>query len=363
MSTRRRGNGQGTLFKRGGRGAWLIRWYDAQGQRRSKSTGTTDRRAAERILARHVADAALQREGVVDARAAAVAEAGKVTLGRHLEDYLAHLAATGTTERHVTDTRRRIERVADLAGVERLSDFTAEAVTRVLAKLRREGKRPATDDRPAEGLGLATVNDHLKSCKAFARWLHESRRTTEHLLLTVKPFNADEDPRHVRRDLTDEELIRLFRTTEGRDIEGGMAGMDRAMLYRLAASTGFRASELRSLTPESFDLDAETPAVTVEAAHSKRRRRDVQPIRRDVASILRPWLARSSPARPSSTPCHKAPPARCVGTSRPPASLTATPPIACSTFMPFAGRSSPALSGAGPPSRRSKASPATATPG
>ena len=63
------------------------------------------------------------------------------------------------------------------------------------------------------------------------------------------------------------------------------------MLYRVALGTGFRTRELRSLTPESFDLDGTTPQITVEAAYSKRRRRDVQTIRADLADELRPWLA------------------------------------------------------------------------
>jgi len=69
-----------------------------------------------------------------------------------------------------------------------------------------------------------------------------------------------------------------------------MCGGDRAVAYRLAIGTGFRARELASLTPESFDLDADTPTVTVIASHSKRRRDDVQPIRCDLAELLRPWL-------------------------------------------------------------------------
>jgi hypothetical protein len=46
------------------------------------------------------------------------------------------------------------------------------------------------------------------------------------------------------------------------------------MLYTLAAFTGLRESELASLTPESLALDGDRPAVTVEAACSKRRRQD-----------------------------------------------------------------------------------------
>jgi len=77
-----------------------------------------------------------------------------------------------------------------------------------------------------------------------------------------------------------------------------MTGPERAMLYHLAVGTGFRANELRNLTPESFDLDADPPTVTVQAAYSKHRRKDVQPIRRDLADLLRPWLARKEADRP-----------------------------------------------------------------
>ena len=39
------------------------------------------------------------------------------------------------------------------------------------------------------------------------------------------------------------------------------------------------------------DLDASPPMVTVAAAYSKRRRNDEQPIRQDLAELVRPWLA------------------------------------------------------------------------
>jgi len=97
--------------------------------------------------------------------------------------------------------------------------------------------------------------------------------------------------RHDRRALTDEELARLIRAAEKGQKVRAMTGPERGVLYHLAVGTGFRANELRSLTPESFDLDADPPKVTVQAAYSKHRRKDVQPIRRDPADLLRPWLA------------------------------------------------------------------------
>src|SRR5437870_7287637 len=66
---------------------------------------------------------------------------------------------------------------------------------------------------------------------------------------------------------------------------------DRAILYLTAAYTGFRESELASLATDSFDFDATPPTVWVQAAYSKRIRRDVQPLRSDLAELLRKWLA------------------------------------------------------------------------
>lgn len=111
-------------------------------------------------------------------------------------------------------------------------------------------------------------------------------------------FNVALDRRHDRRALTDEELARLIAAAESGPAVMGMAGPDRAMLYRLALGTGFRAGELRSLMPQSFDLDAEPPTVTVEAAYSKHRRKDVQPIRRDLADLLGQWLETKGQGRP-----------------------------------------------------------------
>jgi integrase len=63
------------------------------------------------------------------------------------------------------------------------------------------------------------------------------------------------------------------------------------MLYVLSAYTGLRESELASLTPESFALNADSPTVTVQAAYSKRRREDTVPLRADLARMLCDWLA------------------------------------------------------------------------
>ena len=71
----------------------------------------------------------------------------------------------------------------------------------------------------------------------------------------------------------------------------GLDGTTRATLYRVAAMTGLRASELASLTPASFDLTADPPTITVDAACSKHRREDVLPLHLDLVLRLRQWFA------------------------------------------------------------------------
>jgi integrase len=56
-----------------------------------------------------------------------------------------------------------------------------------------------------------------------------------------------------------------------------------------AVETGLRASELRSLTWASFELDGHPPTVTVKAAYSKHRRDDVPPLKPSLAQSLARW--------------------------------------------------------------------------
>ena len=55
-----------TVYKRNGVGRYQIDWFDHSGKRRTKSSGTTDKAAANRIAAKLESEAALRRERVVD---------------------------------------------------------------------------------------------------------------------------------------------------------------------------------------------------------------------------------------------------------------------------------------------------------
>ncbi|MEK6677035.1 MAG: site-specific integrase, partial [Planctomycetota bacterium] len=174
--------------------------------------------------------------------------------------------------------RTRLERIFTLLTAESVNDITPHGVQIAMGTIR------------GEGVAVQTCNHTLRAVKQFTRWLLRDGRITVDPILHLKTSNAETDRRYERRALDEDELSRLVAVAETCPSVLGVSGIDRAMAYRVATGTGFRLGELKSLCPENFDLDSDPPTVAVSAAYSKHRRRDVQPIRIDLAEIIRPWL-------------------------------------------------------------------------
>ncbi len=286
----RRPANTGCLFKRREGGPWIARWFDHTGRRREQTTSTTDRAAAERILAKRIAAAAERKHGVVDPRIDRYADAARKPLSEHLTDFLADVRARGGTAQHVQQLETRIKRTLALARAEWTADLNGHAVQMAIADIRN-------GDNEHRSASIQTAVHYLRNVKQFSRWLKRDGRIAMDPLAELESAgNPETDRKRERRPLTDDELALVIKAAEHGGKVRRMLGVDRAMMYRLAIGTGYRAGELRSLTPESFNLQAEPPTVTVEAAYSKHRRVDVQPIRPELAELLRKWLD-GKPAR------------------------------------------------------------------
>ena len=148
----------------------------------------------------------------------------------------------------------------------------------------------ALQDIFCRGISIATSNHYLTAMKGFTRWL--TKGTGKDPLATLARLNAKTDVRHGRRAMDVDGLrVLLNAASASPTMFLGLSGKDRAMLYALAMVTGFRAGELASLLPRSFDLAAEGPSVRGRAAYTKNRREAVQPLPPDVAEALRDYLA------------------------------------------------------------------------
>ncbi len=138
------------------------------------------------------------------------------------------------------------------------------------------------------------VEDSGEQLLLYSHWFHswgQVRRLVEDILLAVEPYDHETDPRHARRAPTVEEIDRLLATARSRTGDQcQFFGEDRAKAYEIAIMTGYRANEIRSLTPESFSVDDEYPCITIRPTISKRRKRDMQPIPQLFVAGIREWL-------------------------------------------------------------------------
>jgi site-specific recombinase XerD len=262
---------------------WYFTYTDADGRRR-ELRGCPDKKATEQIARDHETKAAMVRTGLVDPKDARYRESEGKPLADHLSDLHADLLARGNTVKHADLTRSRIAKIIGMANLERIPDLSAARVQGGLGKLQ------------ADGLGIESINHYVRAMKMFSAWLYRNGLCRDHHLISLKTRNSESDRRHERRALTADESKRLVDSALAGEPFRGLTGLDRAMLYLTAFSTGLRVSELGSIPARGFDLDASPPTVTVKAAYTKNRRVGVQPLPVGVAVLLRDYLRDRPPS-------------------------------------------------------------------
>lgn len=146
-------------------------------------------------------------------------------------------------------------------------------------------------------IGTTTSDHYVTVLKRFGNWLVKPGRKTESSpFADLDKLNDDSEVRKERRVLDRAEFAELIAaTTESEKTFRGLEPRDRAMIYTVAAYTGLRASEIGSLTEQSFDFGS-TPTVTVKAAYTKNSELAVIPLRDDLATSLKAYIASRQPA-------------------------------------------------------------------
>lgn len=280
---------------KGKRGVWTMAWRGEDGKRKTRA-GFTDRAESQKLADHLEREAAKVRAGLVEPGEMRRREAALKPLETHIVEYEANLLAKGDKAKHAHDTASAIRRLLASALVESIADMGPDRIQEALGRLKTS--------RSAR-----TANYALGAVRSFAKWLVKAKRIRESTVDHLTPYNVEADRKYIRRALSKAELVKLLAAAEsGPDVfvygptkskhhKVPITGPDRAMLYRLAMATGFRANELRSLTPESFNLGAE-PTITVKPTISKRGQADVQPISQDMAAVFRPWLATRALGQP-----------------------------------------------------------------
>lgn len=251
-----------TVFKRNGKGPWIIQYFDSMGKRREKSSRTNDYRAAERIASKLESDVALRREGVIDSRQDRYAEEARKPLAQHVTDYLDHCTGKGLAVHTVKCRKFHFEWLLRVTRASRLADLTLETVERALASCRAEGAAPRT------------VNTRRETYRAFGNWCRKTGRLASHPLELLPKFDEHRDRRRIRRPLTDEELANLLEVAERRGRRGW---------YLTAVLAGLRRSELIRLTWASVDLEEGVLVIR----DGKAKREDIVPMHLELLAELK----------------------------------------------------------------------------
>ena len=216
------------------------------------------------------------------------------SLLRHISDFEISLRAKGNSNDYVTLKVNRVKSLVEGCKFTTWGDISATKIEAHLYKLQQpKGKKL--------GISAQTFNFYVQAIKQFCTWMVRNGRANQSPVAHLSSLNVNIDRRHERRALTVLEMQNLVNTAlnggtrRGRVKDGRLAwemtGLERALLYRLAMETGFRSSELRSLTKNSVVFDDQSAFVVVGAAYSKRKREDRQPLKDETADLLRKYIA------------------------------------------------------------------------
>jgi site-specific recombinase XerD len=269
-----------SIFKRskGRNEPYTIQYFDHLGKRRTKK-GFTDKGLTEELAAKLESEARMRQTGLIDPLQDRIAEQKQTDIEVQLVAFKESIS--DNSPKYIKLTMTRVRRIVTGCSFETLLGIESEAVQSFLRKLRKTEKK----------FGHRTYNHYLQAFDTFCNWCVTTRRLLSNPLLGLERLNNAVDVRHVRRALTADELAKLIESAKSscKWIQG-FSGQERAKVYLLSYMTGLRRKELASLTARSFALDTKPPTLTVEAACSKHRRKDVLPMHPELVPAVRQWL-------------------------------------------------------------------------
>ena len=274
-----------SIFKRSKRKnePYTIQYLDHRNDRKTVG-GFTDKGLTEQLAAKLETEARLRRTGMVDPALERFAEHQESALAGLIDGFKESISEKSA--QYILHTTSRLRRIVDGCKFEKLSDIEPEPVAVFVRRLRK-----------SEDLSPRTHNHYLQAIDAFCNWCVATKRLLANPLAGIERLNAEVDVRHKRRALTAEELGLLVKSARESSIRiQGFNGEARARIYLLSYMTGIRRTEIGSLTPRSFDLEAVPPIVIVEAATSKHRKKDVLPLHPEFVPVLRDWLDGMKPS-------------------------------------------------------------------
>ena len=217
---------------------------------------TTDKQIARKRLRMIVQEEEGEREGFVRPRKQR--EAMQRPLSEHIETFIAERYSIGRDEKYVRELKKKLLVLATEVPWKYIVDITSESFC---SWRRKQKKSPKT------------LNEYLSAIGALLNWLEPAIGPNP--LGRVERIQMAVEPMRKRRAFTVDELRRLI-----------AAGGERGIIYLVAASTGIRRGELRSLEWRDVVLDMAQPFIFVRKSIAKNHKDAKQPLPHYVAREL-----------------------------------------------------------------------------
>lgn len=258
------------LYQRNG--LWCVEWYDDNGQRRRRSTGSRDKAQARQVA-----------RGVLNGNATIrVPERTERARGPTVWDALDHCSRTCWSPQHVRShatTKSNIKFIGERLGDVPLKELTYERLLEFVQEMRAQKYAPGTIKRKLNSLSKALTEATKVTGADGKRWLQYKPPLPE----IVVENNRD-------RVISLEEEAAIFAAIHSRAEKEPTRDWKRfAILYRFLLDTGCRLGEALALTPERLNVVDGVHYMTLPRYSTKNRKPRTLPLSAAIVDSI-PFL-------------------------------------------------------------------------
>ncbi len=290
-------------------GTWYARYTDSAGRRIQRSTGCTDKNAAEGVLNQWRGKSEKVKAGYMRAAEEHADRRGPLLFKDMQAQYIEALRrgwsktrkkARPASEKHLYFTEHVLNQFRERCGIHRLIDFTGASVQKHL------------DGLQDEGLSARYRNHHRAILSGFASYCVFHDHLQDNPVVKAAVADVDLDKRRKPRALTDAEVGALLDAAAARPLKSFMekntgpvdldkvdpetlsalnrTGKQRRLIYLTLWHTGLRWGELRKVEVRDVDFKGAHPHIRLKATGTKGKRDDVAPLSSALRDTLKAWI-------------------------------------------------------------------------
>jgi len=277
---------------------YYFRYVDAvTGRRELVNSGCQVKAMAERVKKEYEDEQERIRAGVIKPEQVKAAGKARQPIADVLDMYCDFQRGKRKTEKHISETKNIIIVVKDYCEWKTIGDMNRTDAERFL------------ESRLKDNISFRTYNKNRTALVAFGSWCVHKKHLASNPFEKIARMDEDADRRYRRRELTAEEVRSIIEAARQRPFEEAAKmnrtgeittdaerqaaywrGWNRAMAYRLMASTGLRWNECRTLSFSDIRLDAQPAHIELKARNAKARKSACIPLCEDILPELTSFI-------------------------------------------------------------------------